>query len=93
MDSRVRKSRSNGEGEREREERSDGGAEGREAVDLAMDTSLPISTVQKVKFQILPCTFLIFLKTQNNEVKGRKVTCPRPEAGLEPPHSSQFYSC
>lgn len=78
---------------KERRREVDGGVEGREAVDLAMDTSLPISTVQKVKFQILPCAFLIFFKTQNNEVKGRKVTCPRPEAGLEPPHSSQFYSC
>lgn len=48
------------EREKERRREVDGGAEGREAVDLAMDTNLPISTVQKVKFQILPCTFLIF---------------------------------
>lgn len=45
---------------KERRREVNRGAEGREAVDLAMDTSLPISTVQKVKFQILPCTFLIF---------------------------------
>lgn len=39
---------------KERRREVDGGAEGREAVDLAVDTSLPISTVHKVKFQILP---------------------------------------
>lgn len=45
---------------KERRREVDGGAEGREVVDLAMDTSLPISTVHKIKFQILPCAFLIF---------------------------------
>lgn len=42
-----------GRGEERRRE-VDGGGEGREAVDLAVDTSLSISTVHKVKFQILP---------------------------------------
>lgn len=55
---------------KERRREVDRGAEGREAVDMAMDTSLPISTVQKVKFQILPCTFLIFFLKRKHKTIG-----------------------
>lgn len=42
----------------------EGGAEAAEEVDLAMDTRLPISAAQKIKFQTIPCTLLIFFLKQ-----------------------------
>lgn len=55
----------------------EGGAEAAEEVDLAMDTRLPISAAQKIKFQTIPCTLLIFFLNKKQWGKGKKSNLPK----------------